>query len=125
MTRRRAWDSGPWDSGAPWDSGGDEAPENIIIVQKFRKSTLASAQRVRPGETARNYIILRNLEATNVAQIAFTTVGNNNNNPPTTGFTDINPGEEWYEVGSTNQVWFRPKVDGESCTVELEVSIPV
>ena len=103
----------------------DSPPENILIVQRFRKSTLANGQRVRMKEPARNYLILRNMESVNVVQVGFTTVNNNDRNPPASGWTDINPGEEWYETGSTNQVYFRPKVNGESCTVELEVSVPV
>lgn len=95
---------------------------NILIVQQYRKSTLANAQRIRLGEQARNYIIVRNMETSNVVQIGFTTNANSNANPPGS-FTDINPLQEWYETGSTNQVYFRPKVDGQSCTIELEVSI--
>lgn len=112
--------------GLPEYSGrlNDSVPANIVTVQKFRKSTLATAGRVRLKENARNYIIVRNLSGSNVAQVAFTTVNNNDNNPPTTGFTDINPNEEWYETGSTNQVWFRPKVDTAEVLVEVETSVP-
>lgn len=101
----------------------ESIPSRFLTIQKFRKSTLASAQRIRMGEQARNYIIIRNLETSNVAQVGFTTANNNNTSPATT-FTDIAPGQEWYETGSTNQVWFRPKVDGQSVLVEIEVSVP-
>ena len=103
--------------------GISSLPSSYLIIQQYRKNTLASAQRIRLKEPNRNYIIIRNMETSNIAQVAFTTVNNNDNSSPTTGFTDINPGEEWYETDSTNQVYFRPKVDGQSVTVEIEVSI--
>lgn len=114
--------------GLSFAKGGGAAAavlNQLKTVQKFRSSNQTSASRIRLKEQARDYIIVRNLESVYVAQIAFTTVNNNDRNPPTTGFTDINPGEEWYEAGSTNQVWFRPKVNGQSVTVEIEVAVPI
>lgn len=95
---------------------------NVVTVQKFYKSTLANAMRIRLQEQPRNYMIIRNLSSY-VAQIATTTVTNDNRNPATTGFIDIAPSEEWIEYGTTYQTWFRPKIDGQAITIEVEVSV--
>lgn len=103
--------------------GASSTPANVLTLQRFRTTSLASPVRVRLAEGGRNYLIVRNTEASNVAQIAFTAVSNSSRNAPTAGFIDINPNEEWYEVGSTNQVWLRSKVDTQSITVEVECSV--
>lgn len=100
------------------------SPQSFFIVSQYRIVTQAGIARVRLKESNRSYIKIRNMEVTNVAQIAFTTFTNDDRNPPSTGFTDINPNEEWYEVGSTNQVWVRPKIDTTNpVTVEVEVAL--
>lgn len=97
-------------------------PSLAFVRQKYVAKVQGTAIRLRLADVARDYIIVRNLEPTNVLQIAFTAVASSNRNRPTTGFVDINPGEEWYETGSTNQVWVRPKVDGANCLLEVQTA---
>jgi hypothetical protein len=92
----------------------------LLTVQKFVNST-ATAVRVRLAESRRQRIIVRNTSAF-VGQVGFTT--NTNNNPIAPGsFTDLNPGEEWYEEASSNQVFVRAKTSGQLVAFDLEVSV--
>lgn len=101
---------------------GSALPANIVTLQKIR-TTSSTAIRARPRESGRMYLIVRNLEPSNIAQIAFTDTTNNNYNAPTTGFTDINPNDEWYETSHQGQVWLRSKTNGQSVTCEIEVAV--
>lgn len=94
----------------------------IDVLQRFNLPN-TNARRIRMSDvTARDFVIVRNLESTNIMEIGFTTVGNNDANAPSS-WTAVNPGQEWYETGSTNQIFVRAQTAGAPVICELETTI--
>ena len=103
---------------------GDATPpgEFVLSINRYRVTSLSSPIRCRVREAARNSIIIRNIDAANTVQIGFTQNQNSNRNSPSE-WIDIPPDYEWYEAGSSNQVFLRAKIDAAQAVVEVETSV--